>query len=236
VTVSAVIVAGGTGERFGSAAGKQMAAVAGAPVLAWSLLAFEACADIDEIVLVGHPERLEEYLTCAAEAHGCEKVTAVVAGGETRQDSVLAGLGAVCEHARIVAVHDGARPLVLPETISAAITALREGAELAGVAVGHPMHDTVKRVFDGGIVVETVDRSRLWAVQTPQLFRVDLLRDAYAAAADAGFIGTDDASFVEAAGGKVRMLAGPGENIKVTMPEDLAFVEAVLEARARRAR
>lgn len=236
MTVAAVIVAGGAGERFGSPDGKQMALVAGRPILAWSLRAFEVCPDIDEVVLVGHPDRLEEYLTCSVEPYGCEKVSAVVAGGETRQGSVAAGLCAASSGTTLVAVHDGARPLVVPGTISAAIAALRDAAKLAGVVVGHPVHDTVKRVQDGGLIAETVDRAFLWVAQTPQVFRMELLREAFTAAEKSGFEGTDDASYVEAAGGTVGMVPGPRENIKVTVPDDLAFVEAVLESRAKGAR
>lgn len=226
MTAFAVIVAGGTGERFGAREGKQLAEVAGRPVVAWSVAAFESCPEIDGIVVVAHPDRLEAY----AEAVASPKVMAVVAGGGTRQQSVAAGLAELPADAGLVAVHDGARPLVTPTVIAEALRVLLEEPGVDGVVVGHPMFDTVKRVADG-VVAETVDRTALWVAQTPQVFRTVVLRKAYRKAADDGFEGTDDASLVERAGGRVRMLAGPRENIKVTVPEDALVVDAVLKAR-----
>lgn len=227
MTVAAIIVAGGTGERFGSAAGKQLAEAAGRPLLSWSVAAFERCSSVDAIIVVAHPDRLEEY---AAAVHG-DKLLGVVAGGETRQDSVANGLAAIPGGADVVAVHDGARPLVVPETIASAVALLGEDGDLDGAVVGHPMFDTVKRTTPDGTVIGTLDRSDLWVVQTPQVFRARVLRDAYARASAEGFSGTDDASLVEHAGGRVRMVTGPRENIKVTVAGDLAVVEAVLRAR-----
>lgn len=233
MTVSAVIVAGGTGERFGAPGGKQLASAAGVPLLTWSLRAFDACDAVDEVVLVTHPDRVGLYAAEAVDACAVRKVTAVVAGGERRQDSVAAGLSAVSAGTTIVAVHDGARPLVTPPTISAAIEAVRVGAGLAGVVVGHPVFDTLKETGSDRLVTSTLDRSRLWTAQTPQVFRLDELVEAFASAEEAGFTGTDDASLVERMGGRVAMVEGPRDNIKVTVPEDLAIVEAVLAARAR---
>jgi 2-C-methyl-D-erythritol 4-phosphate cytidylyltransferase len=227
VSVIAVIVAGGSGERFGAMQGKQLARACGRPVLSWSVDAFRACPAVDAIVVVGHPDRLAEYET----AVGGPKLVAVVAGGETRQDSVAAGLARLPLDAELVAVHDGARPLVTSAVIAEAVDSLRADPSLAGVVVGHPVFDTLKRVGDGRGIAETVDREGLWAAQTPQVFRADRLREAYAKATAEGFLGTDDASLVERIGGTVVMVRGPRDNIKVTVPEDLVVVEAVLRAR-----
>ncbi|MCE5191349.1 MAG: 2-C-methyl-D-erythritol 4-phosphate cytidylyltransferase [Actinomycetia bacterium] len=230
MSVSAIIVAGGVGERFGRAGGKQLAMAVGAPVLSHTLAAFERASAIDDVVVVVHPDRVGEY---AAEIAGFEKVTAVVAGGDTRQASVACGLEALCGEPDIVVVHDGARPLVTAETIDAAVEALRSG-EADGIVVGHPSYDTIKRVRPDGAVVCTEDRSSLWVAQTPQVFRTSTLCSAYAAAAQDGFAGTDDSSLVERRGGRVMMLLGPRDNLKVTVPEDLLVIERALEARAGR--
>ncbi len=227
--VAAIVVAGGVGERFGRAGGKQLASVVGAPVLAHTLAAFERAASVDEVIVVVHPERVGDY---AAQIAGFEKVTGIVAGGDTRQASVAAGLEVLPGSAEVVIVHDGARPLVPSEMIDATVEALHEsGAD--GVVLGHPSYDTVKRVDADGFVKATEDRAMLWVAQTPQAFRSATLRAAYAAAEECGFLGTDDSSLVERNGGRVLMLLGPRDNLKVTVPEDLLIVERVLETRAR---
>lgn len=228
---AAIIVAGGSGERLGRVGGKQLARVCGVPLLAHTLEAFDRCRAIDSIVVVVHPERVEEYRREAVEPVGSQKVIAVVAGGATRQASVAAGLDALPAAAQIVAVHDGARPLVTPEAIAHALEALEADEALAGVVVGHPSYDTLKIADEDALVVGTVDRGLFWAAQTPQVFRAGVLRDAYARATADGVLATDDASLVERCGGTVRMVLGPRRNIKVTVPEDLAIVAALLEAR-----
>jgi 2-C-methyl-D-erythritol 4-phosphate cytidylyltransferase len=130
--------------------------------------------------------------------------------------------------------HDGARPLVLPATIAEVVMSLL-GSDDAGVIVGHPSYDTIKRVDTAALVIATEDRERLWVAQTPQAFRAQVLRDAYAAAASADAPpATDDAALVERMGGAVRMVSGPRDNLKITVPEDLAVAEEVLARRGRR--
>jgi 2-C-methyl-D-erythritol 4-phosphate cytidylyltransferase len=226
---AAVIAAGGSGERFGIDSGKQLAIVAGLPVLAHTLRAFDRCDDVDVVVVVTHPDRVEEYRREAVEAAGM--VAAVVAGGATRVQSVRAGLAALPEGVDLVAVHDGARAAILPETITAAFLALASQPEVDGVVVGYPCVDTIKEADATGRVIETPDRIRFWNAQTPQVFRASTLSRAYWRAGIAGIEGTDDASLVEAAGGTVLMLEGPRSNVKVTVPEDLAILAALLEAR-----
>lgn len=227
-----VIAAGGSGERFGDAAGKQLALVAGLPVLAHTILAFERCPDVDAIVVVTHPDRVEEYRRAAVDASGATKVIAVVAGGATRIQSVRAGLAALPDGVDLVAIHDGARAAVTAKSISAAFAALAQRADVDGVVVGHPSVDTIKEVDAAGIVIATPDRNRYWVAQTPQVFRPAALSRAYWKAGISGFEGTDDASLVEAQGGTVLMVEGPRSNLKVTVPEDLDMLAALLTARA----
>lgn len=230
--VAAIVVAGGSGERFGRSGGKQLAVVSGLPLLAHALLALERCPDVESVVLVAAPGRVEEFRETSVTAVGLTKVLEVVPGGPTRQASVTAGLGVLPCGSEVVVVHDGARPLVTSELVSAAIRMLVERPEADGVVVGHPAYDTVKAVDpDSGRVVSTMDRSKLWIAQTPQVFRVGALMAAYTAAEGEGFSGTDDSALVERSGGIVLTLAGPRENLKVTTERDLEVVEALLRAR-----
>ena len=226
-TITAVIVAGGTGERLGLPGGKQLAEVAGRPVLSWSIAAFDASPLVDTIVVVCHPDRIAEYRTVAVEPYGLATPVRFAAGGATRQASVASGLQQVPDDAAFVLVHDGARPLVTPALIAATLAALEADAGADGAIVGQPVVDTLK-IVEGHVISETADRARFWAVQTPQAFRARPLSAAYAAAAADGFLGTDDASLVERAGGRVLVVEGPRDNIKVTVAEDLALVEAAL--------
>jgi len=228
---AAIIAAGGTGERFGEPGGKQLATVSGEPVLTRTIRAFEACGAVDAIVVVTHPERVEEYRGSAVTPAAASKVIAVVAGGVTRRASVAAGLDALPDGIAYVAVHDGARAAITPRTITEAFARLASNLALDGVVVGHPALDTIKRVDAEGRILDTPDRSGLWVAQTPQVFRLDALRRAHARAASEGFEGTDDASLVERDGGAVAMVEGPRWNMKVTVPEDVAVLEALLASR-----
>ena len=226
-SVAAVVVAGGSGERLGREGGKQLAVAAGRPILSWTLAALAESPEVKLIVVVTPPDRVDEYRADAVEPLGLLVPLTVVAGGQTRQDSVAAGLAAVPESVPLVLVQDGARPLLTPELVSKSIAALIADVDAVGAVVGHPSVDTIK-LAENGAVASTPDRSRYWAVQTPQVFRSAALREAYALAATEGFVGTDDSSLVERAGGRVLLVEGPRDNIKVTVPEDLALVEAVL--------
>jgi 2-C-methyl-D-erythritol 4-phosphate cytidylyltransferase len=227
-----VLVAGGRGERFGEAAGKQLAVVAGEPMLGHSLKACLSVARVALVVVTCDPLRVEEYAASLAGVNGDSEVR-FIAGGERRQDSVAAGLAEVPPGAvDYIAVHDGARPLVTARTFEGALDVLDGHPDLAGVVVGHPSFDTLKIVEDQ-LIVETPDRSRYWVSQTPQIFREPALRASYARAFSTGYEGTDDASFVEVAGESVGVCEGPRENIKVTVASDLRLVEAVLAARKR---
>jgi 2-C-methyl-D-erythritol 4-phosphate cytidylyltransferase len=205
VSVWAVVVAAGSGRRFGGF--KQYERLGSRLVVDWAVAAARTVAA--GVVLVAPPARLRS---------GDEPVDALVAGGDTRSASVRAGLAAVPEDAEIVVVHDAARPLAPPALFAAAVAAVRGGAD--GAVPGLPLTDTVKQVREG-TVVATLDRAELVAVQTPQAFLAPVLRRAHAGGGDA----TDDAALVEALGGRVTVVAGDPANVKLTALEDLAAAE-----------
>jgi 2-C-methyl-D-erythritol 4-phosphate cytidylyltransferase len=219
VSVWAVVVAAGRGERLGDERPKAFARLGGRVLLAESLERLDASPWVDAIVVVAPPE-WEEAVIVLAEELAAGKVAASVTGGATRAESVRAGLAEVPDDADVVLVHDAARPLVTDELVERLIRALGEGFD--GAVPGLPVVDTVKRVR-GGVVAETLPRAELVAVQTPQAFVAPVLR---AAAAGEG---TDCASLVEAAGGRVRVVAGDPRLLKITTPDDLALVESWLE-------
>lgn len=223
----AILVAGGEGSRFGREGGKQLAGLGGVTVMGRALSAVIGCPEVSGVVLVCHPDRLADYET-EARLHAAGKPLAAVVGGDTRRASVAAGLAGVPLDEDMVVVHDGARPLATPSLVSAVLTELAAHPEADGVVVGTPSSDTVKLV-ENGVVLETPDRRRVWAVQTPQAFRAAALREAHEAAARDGFGGTDDASLVERRGGTVRVIEGPRANLKVTHADDLSRAEALLE-------
>jgi len=218
VSVWAVLVAAGRGERLGDERPKAFAALGGRVLLAESLERLDASPWIDALVVVAPPE-WEEAVIVLAEELAAGKVAASVTGGETRAASVRAGLAEVPETAAVVLVHDAARPLVTDDVIERVLQPLGEGFD--GAVPALPLADTVKRVR-GETVVETLDRSDLVAVQTPQAFVAPALR----AAADGE--GTDCASLVERRGGRIRVVAGDPRLLKVTSPDDLRLVESWL--------
>lgn len=222
--VAAIIVAAGKSERMGAGTDKTFLNLGPKPVVAWSLLAFEHCADIDQIVLVVRKEQVVAA-KAVARMFGISKVVAVVPGGSRRQDSVVNGLNALDADTRLVVVHDGARPCVTPETISGTVKlARRSGAAV----VGSRIWDSVKLVEKGTAVTRTEDRSKLWAVQTPQAFDVRLLRRAYAAVDERKLDVTDDASAVELLGETVKIYETEKPNFKITTVEDLQVAAAVV--------
>ena len=222
--VSAIIVAAGKSERMGTGADKAFLNLGPRPVVAWSLLAFERCTDIDQIVLVVRKEQLTAA-KAVAKMFGISKLLAVVAGGAKRQDSVMNGLKALDIDARFVVIHDGARPCVTAETISETIKlARRSGAAV----VGRRIWDTVKYVEKGTQVTRTEDRSKLWAVQTPQAFEVKLIRRAYENVVAQKAEVTDDASAVELLGEPVKIFECEKPNLKITTVEDLRMANAIV--------
>ncbi len=217
----AVLVAAGSGERFGADRPKAFVALGERVLLAESLERLDSSPWIDAIV-VAVPAGWEEAAIVLAEELVVSKVTAVVTGGATRAGSVRTALAEVADDALVVLVHDAARPLVTDDVVRRVLGPLAEGYD--GVVPGLPVPDTVKRV-ERGVVVETVDRAGLVAVQTPQAFRADVLRAAYAGElADV----TDCSSLVEARGGRVRVVDGDPRLLKITTPADLALVASWL--------
>ncbi len=224
-TVTAVIVAAGSGRRMGGAA-KPFLPLGGRPVLSWVLEAFRQCPQVAEIVIVTRPEEEEKALRIAKD---CGVKVRVCAGGATRQLSVRAG--AKDAAGGYLAIHDGARPLVTP----ACIARVFEAAFACGAAAAAvPVKDTIKEVDHEGFVVRTPERARLFAVQTPQVFEKNLLADAFEAAEAAGRDYSDDCQLIEAVGGKVRLVPGDDSNLKITVPGDLAVAEALMRKRGER--
>ena len=224
---SAIIPASGLGRRLGNDSGKAFATIAGQPLIGYTLAAFQECAEIGEIVLVAHRDQIAAAEMLAQE-RGFTKVKAVIPGGKVRQDSVRNGLAAASPDCEIITIHDGARPFVTPDIIVSSIEAAREdGAAIAVV----PVTDTIKSSLDGRFVSSTLDREKLYAVQTPQTFARDVIRSAYERAYADGYLGTDDASLVERLGLPVRIVEGAYENIKVTTPTDIAVAEAIMRSR-----
>lgn len=229
-STAVIIAAGGEGERFHNPGGKQLFEVMGKPVLTWSAEAFDAVGDVGLIVIVCPEERQAEYCRAAIDPYPFVTPIEFASSGESRQESAMSGLQAIPKKFDHIAVHDGARPLVTPELIIHAINMLKGNIDLDGVVVGHPAIDTVKIVKDE-IITATPDRSLFWVAQTPQVFRAPIYRRAHNAAIQEGFVGTDDSSLVERIGGRVSMCAGPRDNIKVTVPEDVGSVIAALTSR-----
>ena len=227
---AAVILAGGSGDRFGRDGGKQLLELFGKPILTWSAEAFDAVADVGLIVIAAPEERMDEYCRKAVDAFPFVTPVVMVPSGTLRQESSFAGLNVVPDEYEFVAVHDGARPLVTPELINHAIAAVRGSVDADGAVVGFPAIDTLK-IVSGDSIIGTPDRSAFWTAQTPQVFRTKVLRDAHRQALAEGFVGTDDSSLVERMGGKVLLVQGPRDNIKITVPEDRGPAEAGLALR-----
>jgi 2-C-methyl-D-erythritol 4-phosphate cytidylyltransferase len=218
----AVIVAAGRGERLGGDRPKAFAKLNGRALLAESLERLEASDLVDSIVIVA-PEGWEEPTILLAEELGAGKVSASVSGGATRTESVRAGVAEVPEEALVVLVHDAARPFLPGDVIERVLAPLGEGWDGAVPAV--PVADTLKRAGPDGAVAETVDRSGLYAVQTPQAFLADVLRKALAGAVEDA---SDCAALVETQGGRVKLVEGDRRLVKVTTAEDLALVASML--------
>ena len=222
---AAVIVGAGTSSRMGGT-DKLTAPLGGEKLIVHTLRAFDASAYIDEIILVTRPDRLEEMSAAAAHA-GIRKISKVVPGGDTRLESSLAGVNAVSRETKLIAIHDGARPLVTDEVIARCVKrAAQTGAAIPVI----PVNDTLK-VVSASTVRGSIDRATAAAVQTPQVFDADLIKAALIKACKDGAGITDDSSAVQRMGGTVSAVEGSRENIKVTTPLDLIIAEAVLKER-----
>ena len=220
---TAIIVAAGKSERMGAGTDKAFLSLVNKPVVAWSLLAFERCPEIDRIVLDVRKDQLVAS-KAVVQMFGISKIQAIVPGGSRRQDSVLAGLAACDIDTRYVVIHDGARPCVTSDLIGEVVKAVRRAP---AVTVGRKVTDTIKRVEKGTTVSATEDRDKLWAVQTPQAFQLKTIRAAYAALGKQDV--TDDCQVVEMAGETVRIVESRLPNFKITTVEDLQLAGALLK-------
>lgn len=223
---AAVIAGAGRGERVGKKEGKQFLVLAGLPVLARSLANVASVPEVEEIVLVVNADDIERAADEIVPAYGGEKTVRVVEGGERRQESVLRALRAISSPADIVIVHDGARPLASPALFGRVIKALGD-CDCEGIISAVPVVDTVKEV-EGGWVIRTPDRQRLWAVQTPQCFRAAALLEAHERASQEIVWATDDAALLERYRYRVRVVEGELTNLKITYASDLILAEALL--------
>ncbi|MCL5987014.1 MAG: 2-C-methyl-D-erythritol 4-phosphate cytidylyltransferase [Actinobacteria bacterium] len=224
----AVICAAGASTRMNSRMSKQLIPLRGKPVIAHTLSEFEKSARVSEVVLVVNRGVVDYYRQNVVERYNFKKVRRVVSGGINRQDSVYSGLLALSPYIEIVSIHDGARPLVTAELIDKTVELLDDKN---GIVVAVPAQDTIKIVGEDGIVVETPKRSSLWAVQTPQVFPLKLIKEAIEHANEEGFVGTDDASLMERLGYKVHIVLGTKENMKITTPIDLTIAEVIMNER-----
>ncbi len=224
---TALIMAAGTGERFGEKIPKQFCPLKGCPALAWTVRAFSAVDAVTDLVIVITPG-LEGKVTAMVDEHGFDKVSRIVAGGDTRQESVRKGLEALADEVKFVLVHDAARPCVSVELINRVTAAL----ETCGAVVpALPMVDTLIMQKDE-TVDAVLDRNHIAGVQTPQGFRTELLMNAHRRAASRGLRSSDDGSLVLAIGETVRVVRGEPNNIKITYREDLIVAEAILARRS----
>jgi 2-C-methyl-D-erythritol 4-phosphate cytidylyltransferase len=224
---SAIILAAGKGTRMGGEEGKIFVPLLGKPLLAWTLLVFEACPDIQEIILVVPPGQEHVCREKILLPHTISKAT-IVSGGAERQDSLWNGFGEIHEPCNVVVIHDGARPLLDQKTLQKALEAAeQDGASVVAV----PVKDTIKVGDAEHMVVKTLDRSQLWAAQTPQAYQYPIIQAALAKAKKDAFYSTDDSSLVEKIHAPVRIIPGSYENIKITTPDDVIFGEIILKRR-----
>jgi 2-C-methyl-D-erythritol 4-phosphate cytidylyltransferase len=220
----ALVVAAGSGERLGAGLPKAFVELGGRPMLAWTMRALSGAASIDRAIVAAPPGYEARVEAIAAEA-APSLAQSVATGGGSRSESVANAL-AMAGAESVVAVHDAARPLVRAELFDRCVSEVERAGCVAAVAAT-PVTDTIKQIGDDLKIVTTLDRSRLWAAQTPQVFELEALRDALADADDLASV-TDEAQLIERGGGEVRIVEAPADNIKVTTPADLQLAELLL--------
>ncbi|MEP6924088.1 MAG: 2-C-methyl-D-erythritol 4-phosphate cytidylyltransferase [Pyrinomonadaceae bacterium] len=231
MTAIAIIVAAGSGKRFGAEKPKQFLELAGTPIIFHTLQRFEACSAIAQIIVVLPAAETDGFLAKAAK-YGLQKLKTVVAGGNTRTASVWNGLNAVEPNsAEIIAVHDGARPFVTSEEIKRTIEKARETGAACLVA---PVTDTIKEITPDGMILQTIDRNTLRRALTPQCFRIEILRRAFRKIDLLNEQATDESFLVEKLGYQISIVEGSPRNIKITVPEDLILAESLLKLPASR--
>lgn len=226
--VTAIIPSAGKGKRMGIVTPKHFLCLEGKPILAYTLEAFEICPDVNQVFLVVRAGEEQYCLNQVVERYGFKKVLKVVTGGDRRQDSVYNAIKKLDDDTDIVVVHDGVRPFVPPELVSETV---KLAMYVDGVVAALPLKDTIKEVSKDGIVKNTPDRELFCYAQTPQAFKKRVLESAFLSAYNDNFFGTDESSFVERIGGKVKIVEGSSENIKITTKEDLLLAEVILRTR-----
>jgi 2-C-methyl-D-erythritol 4-phosphate cytidylyltransferase len=227
---SAIIVAAGKGTRMKSDNGKMFLEICEMPVIFYTIREFDECKDINEIIIV---TREEDIVPCMDLVNEFEfnKVKKIISGGKERSDSVLKGLKEAANKANIIAIHDGARPLINKQDISKVIS---EAKEDKAAALGVRVKDTIKVLDENQYIVDTPERKNLWSVQTPQVFSREIIQEAYQIYRKEKELGgtiTDDCMLVERMGHRVKMVEGSYENIKITTSEDIVIAEAILRYR-----
>ncbi len=224
--ITAIIAAAGQGSRMGGQ-GKQFKDLEGKPIVGWALTVFEESDLIDEIILVVNEKDMSRAKKTVEDLK-IKKIKKIIEGGKERQDSVFAGIKEVKPDTDIVIIHDGARPFVTKEIISRAVNDAKEhGAAVVAV----PAIDTIKSSKKGNLVQETIDRTNLWLIQTPQVFKYKIIKEAYERAYKIKYRATDDSKLVERMGIPVKITKGSYENIKITTPDDLMVAWGILKVR-----
>lgn len=223
--VSVIIAAAGMSNRMGSKINKQFIAIGGKPILAHTIEKFENSRYIDEIILVLKEDEIDYCRREIVNKYGFKKVKKIIKGGDERQSSVYNGILALNENTSIVLTHDGARPFIKTDIIDKSI---REVDRVDACIVGVPVKDTIKVVGDSSEIIDTPNRSTLWAAQTPQCFRKEIIKLAHEKAIEDSYLGTDDSSLVERLGLKVNLIMGSYENIKITTPDDILLGETLI--------
>ena len=225
--VAAIIVAAGKGTRMKDMLRKQYLSIGGLPILTRTLLIFENCALINQIVLVIPPDHVDYCKKNIILPANLTKNVFLVPGGERRQDSVYNGLSKVDPKCTTVVIHDGVRPFVQNNQLSACI---REAQKSGACLLGVPAYDTLKQADESNCIIKTLPRDNVWLAQTPQAFRYDLIKRAHEKAQTEGYMGTDDASLVERLGAEVTIIEGSRSNLKITSREDLNIATCLLDA------
>ena len=218
--------AAGEGKRMGQALSKPYLLIGGKPILSYTLDTLSRSDEIEEIIVVTRAGEIDFCKNNVVKQFNFSKVTAVVAGGEKRQDSVYRGLMSIKKEVDFVLIHDGVRPFLTQGLLKEVIKC---AAQFKNAITAIPVRDTLKRVDKKGCVGETISRDSIWHIQTPQVFEYCQIMEAYKEAFKNNFYGTDDAGLVERCGYPVKVVVGTPQNIKITMPEDLTMAEAILE-------
>lgn len=224
--VSVIIASAGMSNRMGSGINKQFILIDNKPILAHTIEKFDKSKFIDEIIVVARATEIDYCKKEIIKKYGFTKVTKIVKGGKERQDSIYNGILALSDKSDIVLTHDGARPFLREELI---LKGINGAIEFGACVIGVPVKDTIKVINENNQVHHTPNRALLWAAQTPQCFKTDILKKGYEYASKESIIATDDSSLVEKYGHPVKMIMGSYDNIKITTPDDLIIAESIFK-------